>query len=315
MKKFFSLTLASAIFLAALTGCGSSSSVSSSQAPASSGTPASSSTPAASEATDSFDSSYPITVVSREDGSGTRGAFIELFGIEVKQDDGTKVDTTTQEAIIANKTDVMMTNVGGDEYAIGYASLGSLNDTIKAVKIDGAEATAENVKNGSYKVARPFNIATKGTPSAVAQDFIDFIMSAEGQAVVEEEGYISEGNSGSYSGSKPEGTIKVAGSSSVTPLMEKLKEAYLEINTSAKIEVQQSDSSNGMTSTIEGLCDIGMASRDLKDSETSQGLKATAIAIDGIAVIVNKENTVDSLTSEQIKSIYTGEITKWSEIE
>ena len=246
-----------------------------------------------------------ISVITREDGSGTRGAFVELFGI----------DEIMNTAETTQSTSVMLTTVNGDEQAIGYVSLGVLNDDVKAIKVDGTEATLENVKNGSYKISRPFNIATKEDISEVAQDFIDFIMSAEGQAVVEEEGYISEGNSGSYSGSKPEGTIKVAGSSSVTPLMEKLKEAYLEINTSAKIEVQQSDSSNGMTSTIEGLCDIGMASRDLKDSETSQGLKATAIAIDGIAVIVNKENTVDSLTSEQIKSIYTGEITKWSEIE
>ena len=245
-----------------------------------------------------------ISVITREDGSGTRGAFVELFGI----------DEIMNTAETTQSTSVMLTTVNGNEQAIGYVSLGVLNNDVKAIKIDGTAATLENVKNGSYKISRPFNIATKEDISETAQDFIDFIMSEEGQKVVEDAGYISEGNTGNYSGSKPEGTVKVAGSSSVTPLMEKLKEAYLKVNISAKIEVQQSDSSNGMTSTIEGLCDIGMASRELKESETSKGLKATAIAIDGIAVIVNNNNEVDSLTTEQVRAIYTGEMTKWSDI-
>lgn len=255
-----------------------------------------------------------ITVVSREDGSGTRGAFVELFGIEEKDADGNKVDRTTEEAVTIQSTSVMMTTVAGDENAIGYISLGSLNDTVKAIKIDGAEPTVENIKSGSYKVSRPFNIATKSEVSDVTKDFIDFILSSEGQKVVEEEGYIPNDGAQSYSGSKPSGKIVVAGSSSVTPVMEKLKEAYLAVNSGAEIEVQQSDSSTGMSAAIDGTCDIGMASRELKDSETAGGITGTVIATDGIAVIVNKDSAIDNLTQEQVKSIYLGETTEWSDL-
>ena len=254
----------------------------------------------------------PITVISREDGSGTRGAFIELFGIEVKNDAGEKVDMTTDDAEITNSTSVMMTSVAGNTEAIGYISLGSLNDTVKAVTIDGAEATAENIKNGTYSVARPFNIATGKEVSEVTQDFISFILSEDGQAVVEENGYISQGNKGAFESTQAKGKMIVAGSSSVTPVMEKLKEAYLAINPNATIEVQQSDSTTGMTSVMEGMCDIGMASRDLKDSELAAGLNPTVIAMDGIAVVVNKNNPVNDLTSEQVKDIFTGALTEWS---
>ena len=253
-----------------------------------------------------------IDVISREDGSGTRGAFIELFGIEEKQGDE-KVDMTTEDASITNSTSVMMTTVAGDENAIGYISLGSLNDTVKAVKIDGAEASAENVANDTYKVSRPFNIATKGEPTGLAKDFIDYILSEEGQAVVEENGYVSEGNTGAFEGTGAEGKITVGGSSSVTPVMEKLKEAYAAVNPNATIEVQQSDSTTGMTSTIDGTYDIGMASRELKDEEAAQ-LTPQVIALDGIAVIVNKENPITELTSEDVLNIYTGVTTDWSEI-
>ena len=255
-----------------------------------------------------------ITVVSREDGSGTRGAFIELIGIEEKDAEGNKVDKTIASAEITNSTSVMMTTIAGNESAIGYISLGSLDDTVKAVKIDGVEATAENVKNGTYKVSRPFNIATMGDVSEVTQDFIDFIMSEDGQAVVEEAGYISQGNNGAYEPADVSGKIVVAGSSSVTPVMEKLSEAYMAINPEVEIEVQQSDSTTGMTSAMEGVCDIGMASRDLKDSELEAGLVPTAIALDGIAVVVNNNSDIDELTSEQVRQIYTGEVTKWSEV-
>lgn len=254
-----------------------------------------------------------INVISREDGSGTRGAFIELFGIEEKNENGEKVDMTTEDAQITNNTSVMMTTVAGDTSAIGYISLGSLNDAVHAVKIDGAEASAENVKNGTYKVSRPFNIVTKEDLSDAAKDFVDFILSSEGQEVVEQEGYIALDGAEPYKGNKPEGKIVAAGSSSVAPVMEKLAEAYQEINTGVKIEVQQSDSTTGVTSASEGLCDIGMASRELKESEQNLGLNATVIATDGIAVIVNKENPVTNLTSEQVKGIYTGEITDWAE--
>lgn len=246
-----------------------------------------------------------ITVISREDGSGTRGAFEELFEIE----------ETVTTADINDSTGIMLTSVSQNTSAIGYISMGALNDSVKALKIDGAEATINNVKAGTYKVARPFNIATKEGLSEVAQDFIHYILSTEGQLVVEDAGYIPNDSTTPYNGTKPEGKIVVAGSSSVTPLMEKLKEAYAEVNANATIEIQQTDSTSGMTSTAEGICDIGMASRDLKDSELSQGLTPTVIATDGIAVVVNTENTLEGLTSEQVKSIYTGEVTLWSEVQ
>lgn len=254
-----------------------------------------------------------ITVVSREDGSGTRGAFVELLGIE-EEVDGEKMDMTTEDAKITNSTSVMMTTVEGDVNAIGYISLGSLNESVTAVKVDGAEATADNVAAGTYKVQRPFNIATNGTPGDAAQDFINFIMSREGQAVVVENGYIAVGDQPEYEAADVKGKIVVAGSSSVTPVMEKLKEAYEAVNPNVEIEVQQSDSTTGMQSAIDGLCDIGMASRELKDSETEAGLTATVIAQDGIAIIVNNGSGIKELTSEQIKSIYTGEITTWEDV-
>ena len=255
-----------------------------------------------------------IVVISREDGSGTRGAFIELFGIEKKGDDGKKVDMTTQDASITNSTAVMMTTVAGNKDAICYISLGSLNDTVKALKIDGADASAANIKNGSYKVARPFNIVTKDGISPVAQDFINFIMSKEGQAVVSANGYIGSDKAEAYSGSKQSGKIVVAGSSSVTPVMEKLKEAYVKLNPDVNIEVQQSDSTTGVQSAINGVCDIGMASRELKQSELDAGVKNTVIATDGIAVVVNKANKVDNLTKAQVADIFTGKATEWNKL-
>ena len=254
-----------------------------------------------------------VSVYSREDGSGTRGAFVELMGIEEKDASGEKVDMTTTSAAITNSTSVMMTSVAGDENGIGYISLGSLNDTVKALKIDGAEATAANVKSGDYQVARPFNIVTKDGLSDVAQDFIDFIMSSDGQKIVEEEGYISVADSAAaYTGSGQSGKIVIAGSSSVTPVMEKLAEAYKAINSGVTIEVNQSDSTTGVNMATEGTCDIGMVSRELKDSET--GVTPTVIAQDGIAIIVNNASSVDGLSSEQVKGIYTGEIANWEDV-
>ena len=254
-----------------------------------------------------------ITVVSREEGSGTRGAFVELTGVEAKNAEGTKVDNTTEEAVVTNSTNVMMTTVAGDASAIGYISLGSLIDTVKAVQIGGVDATVENIKAGTYSLARPFNIAVKEGLSDVAQDFVSFILSAEGQAVIAENKYIPLDDAPAYAGKQVAGKIVVAGSSSVTPVMQKLKEAYQAVNPSAEIEVQQSDSTTGMQSAMDGICDIGMASRDLKDSEKEAGLIGTTIAMDGIAVIVNQENPVETLTLEQVKAIFTGEITDWSE--
>lgn len=253
-----------------------------------------------------------ITVISREEGSGTRSAFIELIGVEEKDADGNKVDKTTESALIQSSTDVVLTQVASDKNAIGYISLGSLNDTVKALQIDGVDATPENVKDGKYTVVRPFNIAVDGEPTGVVADFINFILSDDGQKVVEDSDYITV-SSGSFSTDNSEGKIVVSGSSSVTPVMEKLAEAYKGINTKAVIEVQQTDSSSGMKAVLEGTCDIGMASRELKDDETK--LKAIEIAKDGIAVVVNKDNTVNSLTKAQVKDIYTGAVTDWSEIQ
>ena len=255
-----------------------------------------------------------ISVVSRENGSGTRGAFVELTGVEEKDADGNKVDNTTLDAIIANSTDVVMNNIAGDTNAIGYISLGSLNDKVKAVKVDGVEASVDTVKDGSYAISRPFNIATKkeGTLSDAAQDFYNYILSAEGQQIVEDNKYIKIDDAAkAFESNGASGKVVVAGSSSVTPVMEKLKEAYESVNSNVTVEVQQSDSSTGIQSATEGTCDIGMASRELSEEE-AEGLTATQIALDGIAVIVNPENTTESLTMEQIKGIFTGEITDWS---
>lgn len=300
LKKFIAVLSVTAMVAGLAVGCGSSGSSDSS----SDSTAASSS---------DWDSSSDITIVSREDGSGTRGAFIELFGIEEEQN-GEKVDMTTAEAQITNSTSVMMTTVAGDEYAIGYVSLGSLDDSVKAVKIDGADATAENIKDGSYKVSRPFNIATKADLSnEVAKDFITYIMSEEGQQVVSDNGYIPLDGVSAYDGSAPSGKAVVGGSSSVSPVMEKLIEGYKSVNPNAEIELQTTDSTTGMTSTIDGSYDIGMASRELKDDEAAE-LESQVIATDGIAVVVNNDSPVDELSSDNVKAIYTGEATTWDEV-
>ena len=258
-----------------------------------------------------------ISVISREEGSGTRGAFIELVGIEEKNDQGEKIDNTVDTAVITNSTSVAMTSVSEDKASIGYISLASLNDTVKALKIDGVEPTVKNIQKGEYPIARNFNLVTGDNLSELGKDFINYILSTEGQKTVSENGYIELTEAGKYEASdavKEGGKITIGGSSSVTPLMEKLAEAYKKINPKVEVMVQQSDSTTGVTSAIDGSVDIGMASRDLKDTETSQGVKATVIAKDGIAVIVHKDSKQEELTLEQVKDIFTGKITKWSEI-
>ncbi len=256
-----------------------------------------------------------ITVVSREDGSGTRSAFVELIGVEQKNEAGEKVDYTTLSAEITNSTAVMMTTVEGNKNAIGYVSLGSLGDNVKAISVDGVAASADTVKDGSYPVARPFNIVyNEAAIDDVAKDFIAYIMSEEGQAIVEEEGYVSQGNNGAYTAAGIAGELTIGGSSSVTPVMEKLAESYKAINPDVVIEVQMSDSTTGVTSAAEGVCDIGMASRAIKEEEKSLGLTDLAIAMDGIAVIVNNSNAIEDLTSEQIKEIFMGNIYTWDEV-
>lgn len=277
MKRFLALLSCAVLMAAAAVGCGSQ--------------------------------NEKITVVAREDGSGTRSAFSELMGV-VKDDK----DNTTDTAEVTNSTSVMLTTVAGNKAAIGYVSLGSLNDTVKAVKVDGVEATAENVKAGTYAVSRPFNIVTGKDLTPLAQDFISYILSTDGQAVVDEKGYISVTQGEAYKASGQTGTLTIAGSTSVAPLMEVLADKYMALNSSVKIEIQQSGSSAGITSAVEGVCQIGMASRELKDSETAKGVTATKIAMDGIAVIVSKDNSCSELTSDQIRKIYTGETTQWSDL-
>ena len=298
-KKITATALFGVLAVSAFAGCGGASSSSNG------------SSDAGSDAA-KFDASKTISVVTREEGSGTRDAFTELTGVLVKDGDN-KTDNTTTSAVTINSTEAVITNVKDNEAAIGYISLGSLNDTVKALKIGGVEATADNVKSGDYAVSRPFNIAYKGELSDVAQDFVDYIMSSDGQKIVSDNGYVTVSENAAYSGKKPSGKISVAGSSSVSPVMEKLAEAYQKVNTNAKVEIQTSDSSAGMQSAMGGTCDIGMASRDLKDEEKST-LKVETIAKDGIAVIVNNANTCNDLTLDQVKSIYTGETTVWSDI-
>lgn len=283
MKKIVSLGLSTVLSIELLTGCGGN-------------------------------GGKEIIVISREDGSGTRGAFVELFGVEEKDENGNKTDKTVETAEITNNTSVMMTTVAGSERAIGYISLGSLNNTVKPVKIDGVEPTVQNIQNGKYTVARPFNIATKEKVNEQTQDFINFIMSVEGQDIVEKKGYVRVKATGEFKGGKVSGKVTVVGSSSVTPVMEALKEAYHKLNQNVSVEVQQNDSSTGMTATIDGICDIGMASREVKDSELQKGLKATTIAQDGIVVIVSKGSMLENLTKEQVKDIYTGKVTTWEQL-
>ena len=298
-KKITATALFGVLAVSAFAGCGGA------------GSSSNGSSDAGSDAA-KFDASKTISVVTREEGSGTRDAFTELTGVLVK-DCYNQTDNTTNSSVTINSTEAVITNVKDNEAAIGYISLGSLNDTVKALKIGGVEATADNVKSGDYAVSRPFNIAYKGELSDVAQDFVDYIMSSDGQKIVSDNGYVTVSENAAYSGKKPSGKISVAGSSSVSPVMEKLAEAYQKVNTNAKVEIQTSDSSAGMQSAMGGTCDIGMASRDLKDEEKS-ALKVETIAKDGIAVIVNNANTCDDLTLDQVKSIYTGETTVWSDI-
>lgn len=298
LKKFLAVAAIVAMTAVSVVGCGSKEE----------------GTEGGTESKTEWDAGNDISVVSREDGSGTRGAFIELFGVEEKDENGEKMDMTTEEAAITNSTSVMMNTVAGNEYAIGYISLASLDDTVKALKIDGAEATVDNIKSGTYKIQRPFNIVTKEGLSDVAQDFVNYIMSPDGQKVVEENNGIPMDDVKPYESNGATGKIVVAGSSSVSPIMEKLKEAYVKVNTGAEIEIQTNDSTTGVTSVIDGLCDIGMASRELKDTEKSAGVTPTVIALDGIAVIVNNDSAVDELSSEQVKSIYTGEVLTWDEV-
>ena len=318
MKKVLSAMLALMLCASMLAGCGDNNNSSASEGTDSTSSGTSSAAQESSQAEESSEASAegtsasgPITVISREDGSGTRGAFVELLGVE--DEDGN--DMTTVSAEISNSTEVVIQSVAGNTGAIGYISLGSLDDTVKGVKIDGVEPTAENIENGSYTVSRPFNVATKGElTNEAAQDFMNYIMSAEGQAVVEEEGYIPVEGAEAFTSTNPSGSVTISGSSSVSPLMEKLKEAYEAVNPNVSIELQTSDSTTGMTNTINGMCDIGMASRELKQEELDQGLVNTVIAMDGIAIIVNNDSPIEELTSEQVRDIYLGNITDWSEL-
>jgi phosphate transport system substrate-binding protein len=316
-RKSVAAVVTAAAMMMSLAACGSSAADSTPAASEStaSTSEAASTEAAPAEAASDFDVDQDITVISREDGSGTRGAFIELTGVEEKNADGEKVDNTTEAAAIQSSTNGVKTAVANDETAIGYISLGSLSNDVKAVKVGGVEASAETVQDGSYTLARPFNIVTNGEATdPVAVDFIAYCLSKDGQALATEEGYVgSEGED--YTSTQPEGKITVGGSSSVSPLMEKLIESYKTVNPNAELELLTSDSTTGVSGALDGSYTIGMASRDLKDSETEGGAVATVLALDGIAVVVNPANPVEDLTVDQIKGVYTGELTVWSDLQ
>ena len=319
MKKAISILMAALLCVSVFAACGeteSSSSESNSSTSTSSSETSSEASEESSEAESSEESteggaaSGPITVVSREDGSGTRGAFVELIGVEDEEGN----DMTTVDAEISNSTEVVIQSVAGNTGAIGYISLGSLDDTVKGVKIDGVEPTAENIENGSYTVSRPFNVATKGElTNEAAQDFMNYIMSEEGQAIVAED-YIPVADVEAFESNGASGSVTISGSSSVSPLMQKLIEGYNAVNPNVEIELQTSDSTTGMTDAINGMSDIGMASRELKQEELDAGLVNTVIATDGIAIIVNNESPIEDLTTEQVRDIYLGNVTDWSEV-
>ena len=319
MKRKIALVCAAAMALS-LAACGNTASTTSestaSESTASESSSATSEAAGEEAAASDFDNTQAITVITREEGSGTRGAFIELTGVEEKNDAGEKVDNTSAGAATQNSTNGVMTTVANDETAIGYISLGSLNDTVKAVTVGGVAASADTVKDGTYTLARPFNIVTNGDATdPVAVDFINFCMSADGQAIATEDGYIGADGAAAFEGTQPSGSITVGGSSSVSPLMEKLIEAYEGVNPNASLELLTTDSTVGVSGALDGTYTIGMASRELKDSEVESGAKATVLALDGIAVVVNPANPIEDLTTDQIKSIYTGETTTWDAIQ
>ena len=258
--------------------------------------------------------SASITVVTREDGSGTRSAFVELTGVET--DEG---DMTIATAQVANSTNNVMTSVQAEPSAIGYISMGSLNETVKGIAVDGVEPTTDNVKAGTYPISRPFNIVTNGDISAqdeLTQDFVNWVMSADGQAICTEEGYIGDDAAEAYTSTQPSGSLAVGGSSSVSPVMEKLIETYMaDVNPNASIDLQTTDSTNGVTGALDGTYNVGMASRAISDDEASQGAVSTQLAMDGIAVIVNTENTVSNISMDSLRGIYTGEVTDWADVQ
>jgi phosphate transport system substrate-binding protein len=304
MKKYVLIIFACIFALLLVTACNSDSGSTGEQA-------ASGSTEE--QTASGFDTSRDITVISRETGSGTRGAFVELTGVEVSED-GNTTDMTTPEAVIGNGTNAIMTNVAGDSYAIGYISTGSINNTIKTVSIDGVEPTPANILTGSYNIARPFIIVTMDDLSPVAQDFIDFIMSDEGQEIVAGSYIPVDQSAPAFESNRASGTVVVGGSTSVSPVMESLAEAYEAINGDASIEIHSTGSGAGITGAIDGVLDIGMSSRDIRDSEMDELHQQITIAMDGIAIIVNNDNPIANLTMEEVREIFVGEKTRWSEV-
>lgn len=254
-----------------------------------------------------------INVISREEGSGTRSAFVEIVNLLEKKD-GKKMDLTTKEAVIQNNTNGVLMSVLQDKSAIGYISLGYLNDKVKALKIDGADAKIVNIQNKKYKIARPFNLVYKENLDELSKDFLDYILSKDGQKVVENEKFITvKGNEKEYVSKGKKGKIVISGSTSITPLMEKLKENYIKLNSNVEIEIQSVGSSAGIKSTLENISTIGMVSRQLKEDEKEK-LKNVEIAVDGIVVVVNKENSLSDISMENVKKVFKGEIKDWSKL-
>ena len=259
-----------------------------------------------------------ITVITRESGSGTRGAFIELTGVQQKDKDGNKVDRTVKTAQVANSTAVALQNVQKNPSAIAYISLGSLTDSVKAVPFEGTAATVDNIKNGSYTLSRPFNLAYKeDNDNPTLADFMKYIASTEAAEVINGEDFIAPENTASYTkpATAPTEKLVVNGSSSVYPLMQALVESYCKASGVSKstIDLQFNDSTAGMTGAMNGTYDLGMASRELEESEAA-ALQSVVLATDGIAVIVNNMNPITNITKEQLCNIYIGVATKWSDV-
>lgn len=259
-----------------------------------------------------FDASSDIHVITREDGSGTRTAFTEIAGVVDENDD----DIITPTATVQNGTNAVMQGVAGDVYSIGYISLGSLNDSVKAVSVNGVAAEADLVASGEYEVARNFNVTYGGELSEVAQDFWDFMFSAQGQELAVDEGYVAaDASAPEYEAKGLSGDITIVGSTSVEPVIEAMSEAYRELNPDVSIDITAPGSGAGVTAAIDGTADIGMASRELSDEEQDQVTETAAIAVDGIAVIVHNDNPLEDLSLEDIAGIYLGDLTSWNGVQ
>jgi len=255
---------------------------------------------------DDFDADRVIAVFTREDGSGTRDAFVSLTGVG---------DDMYVEAVVESETNQILTKIESNDTAIGYVSVGSLNPNVKALEIDGIAPSNETIMDGSYKLQRPLLVCVNADKEndPLVKDFIAFMISAEGQEQSASKWTVIDSDAPSYTSAGLSGVLKVGGSTSVEPLMQKLAEAYIALNPDVDIEISGGGSGTGINEATEGIIDIGMSSRNLKDEEKG-ALTATVIALDGVAVIINPANPITNMTTEQVRAIFTGEITRWNQL-